>query len=87
MPGAPLPPAIFAGEEAEPEGSSFGELPEGGSPRPRRRPIEIEGPGSLIAAGLPPILALLAVALGAGWPVGLAILVVGYGLVAIVGRR
>lgn len=87
VPGAPLPPAIFAGEEADPEGSSFGELAEGGSPRPRRRSMEIEGPESLIVAGLPPVLALLAVALGAGWPIGLAILIGGYVLVAVVGRR
>lgn len=87
VPGAPLPPAIFAGEEADPEDSSFGELAEGEAPRPRRQAMEIAEPGSLIAAGLPLVLALFVLALGAGWPIALAVLIGGYGVVALVVRR
>jgi hypothetical protein len=89
VPGAPLPPAIFSGEgAAEREESTYGEaeMGEGAAERPAAAQWRIEGPGALLAALAPLIAAMLAVQLGAGWLVAAAVLVIGYGLVALAMR-
>ncbi|MEI7772431.1 MAG: hypothetical protein WCI67_20755 [Chloroflexales bacterium] len=55
--------------------------------RPSAPQWSIEGPGPLIAAIAPLIATLLALQLSGSWPLAAAILVVGYGIVALITRH
>lgn len=79
IPGAPLPPAVFAGAASSLEQSSYGEAAPAGRPvGPQLRPLPEQPPLLLFLAG--PLAGLLAYGAGAGWPLALAA-----GLLALVG--
>jgi hypothetical protein len=84
--GAPLPPEVFAGQGGSSiEESGYGEFAgEMGRAAPPRN--SIEGPGALLAAIVPLILALLAALISGTWWVGVLVAVVGYGVVITVAR-
>jgi hypothetical protein len=86
VPGAPLPPEVFRGEGdgARDEGAAAPLEPAAEREAPEL--LAAGRPADLIAAVAPVVLALLALALGAGWPVALAVLVAGY-LVAWLATR
>jgi hypothetical protein len=85
--GAPLPPEVFAGQGSSSiEESGYGEL---GSQPGRAAPpyATLEGPGALLAAIMPLIIAILVAIISGIWWLGVLVGVVGYAIVAVVMRR
>lgn len=79
IPGAPLPPAVFAGAASAVEQSRYGEsAPVGGPAAPQLRPLPELPPLAMALAGL--LATLLGYVLSASWPIALAA-----GLAAVVG--
>lgn len=87
IPGAPLPPEAFVGQggAARDEGQ-FGELAERSTSALPDVPAA-GGLGDLLGAALPLVAALLTLQLTGNWLAALGLLIVGYGLVALLVRR
>ncbi len=87
VPGAPLPPEAFAGQggAARDEGQ-LGDLAARNTPALPDTPAA-GGLGDLLGATLPLVAALLVLQLTGNWLAALGLLIVGYGLVALLVRR
>lgn len=87
IPGAPLPPEIFMGDDSDDGAERGGEKPT--TRRARTLPDAAPGGdlGGLLSAALPLVVALAAFQLIGNWLVALGVLVGGYGVVALLERR
>jgi hypothetical protein len=83
VPGAPLPPAVFEGEETE-STLDYQVNYESLTTTPELQTVESGGAGELAGVLVPLIAALLAWQASASWLVGLGVLAAGFALVAVV---
>jgi hypothetical protein len=79
VPGAPLPPGVFEGDEVASVQAFYG-YQGGGTPGAQLQQLDMSGTGDMLAVLLALVLALLAWQLSASWLVGGGVLLASIGL-------